>query len=431
MKQNFSLIIMIVFIVFAILGVLVFSGVIPLGKKTDQSGGQGTVVLWGTVPNTIMSVLIEEFNNSNPNFIVKYEQKSPDTFDQNLLEALASGTGPDMFLLPDNLALHYTNKIFTIPYQSIPLATFKSSYASAGEVFLSSKGIIALPLVIDPLMMYYNRSTLDANSIVYPPSTWDDLVSLVPTLTKKDDANKIMKSAVAMGHFSNVTNAKDLLAALFMQAGDPIIAERDGAFTSVLGKASGARDLGPFLKFYTDFADPLNSVYSWNKSFPSSVDTFSSEDLAFYFGFASELTSLVNKNPNQNFFVAPMPQIKNSNFKLTSAHVTGIAISSSSKNFNTAFVAANLMSGGSFASKLANALGVAPARRALLAVKPADAFSPIFYNSALFAKSWLDPSPKDTDIIFNNMVENVLSGNLMATDSIDDASSKLHFLLIK
>ena len=104
------------------------------------------------------------------------------------------------------------------------------------------------------------------------------------------------------------------------------------------------------LKFYTNFSDPSQSLYSWNASFPNSGDDFSSENLAFYFGFASELQSLINKNPNQNFFVASVPQIKNSNSKLTEAHVTGMAILASSKNINTAFTAASLMATGNFAS---------------------------------------------------------------------------------
>src|SRR3989338_1444800 len=181
----------------------------------------------------------------------------------------------------------------------------------------------------------------------------------------------------------------------------------------------------------TEFSDPSKPVYSWNRSFPDSDNVFSAENLAFYFGYASELQSLVNKNPNQNFFVAPMPQIKNSNFKLTGARVTGLAISSFSKNFDTAFTAASLMTNGDFASKFAAALDTPPARRDLLATKPADAYSPIFYSSALYAKSWLDPSPEDTDNIFSGMVNAVLSNNLSVGDAVKDASSKLSLLLFK
>ncbi len=375
MKLNFQLILLIVFIAAAIFGVLVFSGAIPIGKT---QGALGTVVLWGTVPNATISLAVEDFNKANTSFILKYVQKSASTFDKDLLEALASGTGPDLFILPDNLTYHYANKILTIPYTSYPLATFKTVFAGAGEVFLSSKGIAAFPLSIDPLVMYYNRSMLDSNGIIYPPKYWNDLSTMIPLLTKKDDSNKITKSAVALGHFTNVVHAKDILSALFLQAGNPIVVEKDGAFNPTLDSSIGAYNLPSILKFYTDFADPNNPVYSWNGSFPNSNDAFSGENLAFYFGYASELQSLVNKNPNQNFFVTGMPQIKNSNQKITGARVMGIAVSSASKNVNTAFLAASLLATGDFASKFAAATAVGPARRDLLAISPMMRILPFF-----------------------------------------------------
>ena len=430
MKGNFQLIVIIAFIAFAIFGVLVFSGAIQIGKG-QTSGSLGTVVLWGTIRADIMAPLLEEFNNANTTLVVKYAQKSADSFDQDLLEALADGTGPDMFLLPDNLAFHYANKIFPIPYSSFPLASFKNNFAGAGEVFLTSKGILAFPLSIDPLMMYYNRGLFDANGVVAPPASWDDLTAMVPKLNNKDNSNKIIKSAVALGDFSNIAHAKDILSALFMQTGNGIVAEKNGVFNSSLNASvtNPKYSLSAILKFYTDFADPNQSVYSWNKSFPNSNDTFSAENLAIYFGYASELQSLVNTNPNQNLAIASFPQIKGSSFKLTGANVTGIALLSSSKNFTAAFTAASSMATSNFASEFAIATGVAPARRDLLAIKPQDSYSPIFYNSALFARSWLDPSVTDTDNIFSNMIEGVLSNSMTVDSAISDASNKLDLLL--
>ena len=430
MKINLQLIILVVFILAAVFGVLVFSGAIPIGKS-NTPGALGTVVLWGTVPSDAMAIPLKDFNAANPSFVVQYVQKSADTFDQDLLEALASGKGPDLFFLPDNLAWHYSNKIFTIPYASYPLASFKNTFASAGEVFLKDNGMLAFPISIDPLVLYYNRSILDANGVVYPPATWADLISMTAMLTKKDNANTILKSAVALGQFSNITNAKDILATLFMQTGNPIIQEQNGVYNSTVGSQTGNNDLSSTLQFYTNFANPNQSVYSWNASFPDSSDAFSSENLAFYFGFASELQSLINKNPNQDFFVSEMPQIKNSTFKVTDAHVTGLAISSSSKNINTAFTAASLMATSSFASAYAIATGTVPARRDLLAIKPTDAYSPSFYSSALYAKSWLDPSPTDTNNIFSGMIDAVLSGNMSVSDAIKDANAKMSLLLLQ
>ncbi|MBU0611822.1 extracellular solute-binding protein [Patescibacteria group bacterium] len=429
MKGNFQTILIIGFIVAALLGILVFSGAIKIGNDTTQKGALGTVVLWGTVKTGIIATALDDFNRTNQSLILKYVQKDPETFDQDLLEALASGVGPDLFFLPDNLAFHYKNRIFPIPYESYSLASFKNNFAGAGEVFLTSKGILAFPIAIDPLVMYYNRSMLDANSIVYPPTSWDEFTELVPSLTKKDENKKIIKSATALGQFSNITNAKDIISTLFMQAGNPILSEEKGYFISTLGD-SGRVDLGPILGFYTDFSNPLKESYSWNRSLPDSQDFFSADGLAFYFGYAGELKSLINKNPNLNFLPAPVPQIKNSNFKLTSARVTGVAVSSFSKNLNTAFIAASLLANSDFASKFANALNIAPARRDLLALKPTDAYFPIFYSSALYAKAWLDPSPEDTDDIFRGMVENVLSNKMTTYDAVKDASAKLNLLLV-
>ena len=430
MKDNFQIIILVVFFFTGVLGVLVFSGVIPLDFGQDASQGKGNVVIWGTENSTTLAPLFEEFNTLNETFTVQYVQKFPETFSQDLLEALASGAGPDMFFLPDDLILSYDNKIFKIQYETYSMASFKNNFTGAGEVFTTSNGILAFPITVDPLVMYYNRSLLDANNVVYPPSYWDEFVTLVPTLTQKDELNRIVKSTVALGQYSNVNHAKDIISMLFMQAGNPIVAERNGALVSVLGE-SGQYKIDQVLKFYTNFTDPGNSLYSWNKSFPKSNDVFSSEDLTLYFGYASELRSLVNKNPNQNFFIASMPQIRGAKFKLTGARVTGVAISAFSKNFNTALIAASRMATGDFAKKFSIALGIAPARKDLLATPLKDAYSPTFYSSALFARSWLDPSPRDTDNIFRSMVDAVLSNSLSSSDAVRDANSKLSLLLVK
>ena len=428
--KNFQTIILIVFIVAAIFGILVFSGAIPIGNS-DTPGALGSVTLWGTIKSELILSALEEFNTANTAFAVKYEEKSPETFDQDLLEALAAGRGPDLFLLPDYLAFHYQNKILAIPYENFSVASFKKNFAGAGEVFLTSRGILALPLFIDPLVMYYNRSILDASAIANPPVYWDEVLSMVPVITKKSEANILSRSAIALGQFANVAHAKDIIAALFMQVGNPIVAEKDGAFFSALNENSYIYNLPKVVKFYTSFADPLASVYSWNRSFANSSDAFSSENLAFYFGFGSELRSLINKNPNQNFLPAPIPQLKDAKFKLTSARVVGLAISQSSKNLGTAALASNRLANGDFTGKLAAALLVAPARRDLLSAPPNDAYSPVFYSSALFARSWLDPSPKDTDNIFRTLIERVLSNSLSPESALADADTKMNLLLNK
>ena len=272
---------------------------------------------------------------------------------------------------------------------------------------------------------------LDAEGIVEPPKNWSELINMVPLLTKKDQGGKIGKSAVSFGHHSNVLHAKSILSMLFMQSGTEIVKVQDGRWVSGLDGqfALGVYSPETALTFYTEFADPGKNLYSWNKSFPLSRDYFSTNNLAFYFGYASELATLVSRNPNQNFWVSEVPQIESSNSKLTIGRVTGLAVSAFSRNQNVAFLVASTLTSGNFAARLSESLGVAPARRDLLRSKPEDSFSPTFYNSALYARSWIDPSPRDTDDIFRRMIEGVLSGGMTPRDAITDGSSRLNLLL--
>ena len=45
----------------------------------------------GYSKNQIIAPLLEDFNRTNTAFVVKYVEKFPDTFDNDLLEALAGG----------------------------------------------------------------------------------------------------------------------------------------------------------------------------------------------------------------------------------------------------------------------------------------------------------------------------------------------------
>lgn len=427
--KNFQVIILIVSIIAGLFGLLVFAGYIPIGKEKVTTL-TGSVVMWGTINSNAVLDAVENFSRTNPTISVKYVQKDESTFDRELLEALASGTGPDMFILPDNLIIHYKNKIMPIPYAGYPLETFRNTFASAGEIYLSEKGILALPLSIDPMVLYYNRSFFDTEGIVNPPKDWNELQEMVPKFTKKDTNNKLSQSAVALGQFTNVFHSKDILSMLFMQAGNSIVREMGGQFISALGIVEkNSVEMSQVLDFYITFANPQSTNYSWNRTLNNSRDTFSAEKSAMYFGFASEIGKLTEKNPNQDFYVAPVPQIKNSKNKITFGRTQALAVSAFTKNPSLAFNVAGLLASGDFAEKFANNLYIAPARRDLLSIKPTDAYFPIFYNSALFARAWLDPSTDDTDSIFKKMVESVLSNNQTAASAIAEASANLSLLL--
>jgi len=64
-----------------------------------------------------------------------------------------------------------------------------------------------------------------------------------------------------------------------------------------------------------------------------------------------------------------------------------------------------------------------------LSAKPKDVYKSVFYDSALLADSWLDPSASETDRIFQSMIEDVTSGRLRISSSVSRASNSIDTLL--
>jgi ABC-type glycerol-3-phosphate transport system substrate-binding protein len=281
------------------------------------------------------------------------------------------------------------------------------------------------------MVMYWNRNMFSAGDIARPPAYWDEFLTISPILSKRNDANDILKSAVAFGEFRNVTHAKDILSLLILQTGNPIIGlhkESDGTITLVptLKESEGnipAADEA--FRFYTDFADPGKPVYSWNRSLSESKNAFLSQDLAIYFGYASELGDIRTKNPNLNFDVTRVPQVRDLPFKSTFGKMLGVAVMKTSSNKPAAFFMAGLLTAPKFNKEISNDLHLPPVQRILLAKAPPDPFMKVFYDSALVSKAWLDTNPGKTYVIFQTAIDSIIAGKARIQDAVQRAQAEI------
>ena len=158
---------------------------------------------------------------------------------------------------------------------------------------------------------------------------------------------------------------------------------------------------------------------------PEARDAFASEQLATYFGFSSEYEAIKSKNPNLNFDVMIMPKRTNATLGLTKGRFEGLAVVKNSKNLNTAFKVAFIISGRANAQILTQELGLPSARRDLLSLRPSDAIQSIFYASALISRTWYDPAPHSTRAIFARMSENALLNREAVSQAILKAHEEL------
>ncbi|MEO8637735.1 MAG: extracellular solute-binding protein [Candidatus Taylorbacteria bacterium] len=427
--NTFQIVLIGVFAACIVIGVIVFS------KVRGTSGVVfSPVTIWGTISKEAFDSVYSEVNQARTKkegaLNVTYVQKGEDSFDHDFIEALASGVGPDAIILDQGMLLRHKDKIFPIPFENFSLRDFKDDYIDESELFVDDTGILGLPFFIDPMVMYWNRDTFGGNALASPPRLWTEFFGLTEKLTEKDRNNNILRSAVAFGEFVNVTNAKDILSMLFLQAGNPITKIDNGKLKSSLNSSTFLSSASEsVLTFYTEFSNPSKVSYSWNRSMPESKKLFLAGDLALYFGFGSELSDLRAKNPNLNFDVAPVPQPKDAKIKVTFGRMYAFAVLKSAKDIAGTFGSVYALADKKFLVPWVARENVAPPRRDMLSENPGNADLKVFYDSAIMSRGWLDPNVAETSLIFKDLVESISSGKLRISEAISRASQNLDSLI--
>lgn len=425
----FQLVLTGVFAAFILIGVAFFA----LFRGGGTSGPVANVTVWGFVDRAVFTQVLESTGiNDDPSLnVTEYIQVSRESFDQEFIEALARGDAPDVVMMPHTSLARHADKIFPIPYDSYPERTFVSTFVEGGEIFLGSEGVLAVPFSLDPLVMYWNRTLFNNAGIAQPPEYWDQFFTLTQDLVETDASFNIDQSAIAFGEYRNVTNAKEIVSTLIMQSGSPIVQSNNGTVRSTLADSFNqpVRPADAAINFYTEFSNPVKSFYSWNRSLPDSQQFFTSGDLAVYFGFASEAVRINERNPNLNFDVAVLPQSRGGEETMTFANMTGLAIPQVAQNKAGSVRFINAITSDVAIDSLSEVTGLPPVRRDLITNTPSDPVRAVFYDSALWARAWLDPDPVQTDTIFQTMIENITSGRESVSGSVQQASTRLQGLV--
>ncbi|MFA6295341.1 MAG: extracellular solute-binding protein [Candidatus Paceibacterota bacterium] len=432
MTSKFQIITLAIFIICIIAGVAAFA----LYRGNSQSNSLPAITIWGTFPADIFNQHVSTVNNNEAQSItVIYVQKNPDTFSRDFVNALAIGQGPDAILVSADLILPQMNKITFIPYTILSKRDFMDSYIQEANIYLSDKGIVAIPFTIDPLVMYWNRDIYNSASVATYPRYWDEFTGttvkpgLVQKMITKDNNSNIRKTAIAMGDFSNITNAREVLGSLMLQSGNPItVAQIDGSALSAIGAYSSASTI-PALKFFTQFIDPTNANYSWNRGMVNDKTAFLSGTLSTYFGFASELSNIRTKNANINFDVASLPQLRSGGVKAVYGKIYGFSLVRASANADAAYKTISLLTSPIYISDLAKSMYLPTVRVDIISQGSDDPYIAIFNQAALISKTWLDADPVASRGVFGTLVQSVTSGKKTFDQGVQDASSQYNLVL--
>ncbi len=433
MKSSFQTILIIVFIIGFVIAIAIFSGLFSSStSSTASTTPTGQVVVWGILPAEAMQSYVDNFNSQNYGYTLVYSYHAPTKFYQDLIVSLANGSSPDLVITSSENISQIHNKLYTIPFAAYTERQFRDTNIDGAQMFLSTTGVSALPLLVDPLVVYYNKDILAAKNFVTAPKTWNDLQASVPLLTKRDSKGKITQSAIALGEADNISHARDILSALFLQTGNTIVSYDPVTATNQVTLANGgsstSTDTLPAvqaLTFYTSFADPTSNDYSWNNALPESLQNFLAGKSAFYIGRASELFNIQAQNPNLNFDVSQLFQSQNATRPVTFGSFVAVGIMKNAPNMTAAYAAATQMASGTNIDDLSKRFSLPPVRRDLLQIAQSNPYVSVFFQAALSAFSWPDPNPASTNSIFHDMITNVNSNTTDVQTAIYDATRDL------
>ncbi len=417
---------------FLALASLVFLSVYNPKNKSDLNPFGNSVVVWGSLDGDVMDKILRAISEENEYFrVVRYFEIDERIFDDSLVNAIAEGRSPDLIILPSDKLVKQRIKLAPISYNNSKYTQryIKDTYVDGAEIFARSDGLYAIPFAVDPLVMYWNRDLFSSNALSGAPTTWEIFVAkTVPALTVRDNNRNIIQSAVAFGEYNNIKNAKETILMLAMQSGSQMITESAQGYRVVINERASQGGRAPFdssLQFYTDFSNPNNALYSWNRSQKHDIDAFLGGDLAIYFGFGSEASNINLKNPNLNFDIAPVPQGQIATIKRTYGKFYGFAVPRASQNRQGAIAVAQILANPTNALSITEAYGMAPVIRAILDIPISDPTLQVIYNQALIARGWLDPDEEATSVIIQSMIEDVVSNRTKITDAVLQAVTKI------
>jgi len=397
------------------------------------------VVFWGTDDQKVFEDLLRGMAISYSNIKVEYVQKSPATYEKDLLNAMASGKGPDVFFIQNNWLPKYQNKISPLPSSLMPLKNYYDTFVDvATQDFVVDGNIWAVPLSVDTLALYYNKDFFNTVGIAEPPKDWNQFLDDVAQLTVKSDDGSLTRAGAAIGSSLNINSATDILSLLMLQTGTKMTDEtktkatfNDSIFSN--GQTSYPGEMA--LSFYTNFTFPQlkqstqNPSYTWNPKMENSLESFCRGRTAMILDYSSAISQIKSKAPYLNFGIASAPQTKDAQVAVNYANYSGLTVWSGSKSPQAAWQTILWLAQKENDQKYLAAVNQPTSRKDLIEWQKNDPNLGTFAVHALSARSWYQADSEAIKEIFSQMIENVVYNKASVKDALERAANQVTDLM--
>lgn len=392
-------------------------------KPGSSVGAPVTLAVWGTEPATAMRPLLESYGGIRPNVTATYREIEPAAYADTLVDALASGEGPDVFTVPSTDIGITKGKLMPAPATLSP-ALVQTTFPKAVESDVIDGGQVwALPLSLDTLVLLYNRDLLDAAGVIAPPATWQEVADLAPRLSTVNAQGQVERSGIALGGTSvSVRETADIVSLLMLQNGTPLANQ---AHTSVtLGAPAEAA-----LSFYAQFANPASSAYSWNDSLGSSFQRFADGKVALLVAYPDAAEAIRELNPFVDVRAARVPQASGGAPRSYGAYPT-LAVSKQSQNASWGWdLVQAVTTDKAIMSAYAAETGRAAALSSVIGDQIAAASTTLVGTQALQARSWFQWDGAGVRREIDGAVSDIVSGSSDAGGAASSLEARLRALV--
>lgn len=306
------------------------------GCKVNPPQYKMKLEIWGVndSPDNYEDIFANYIENNYVVTDIQFRKFPAETYKKELMEALAAGKGPDIFMINSTWTPAFWDKIVPAPTEILSEKSFRDNFVDvAADDFINEGKVQAVPLAVDSLALFYNKDLLNAAGITRPPTTWDELEITARKLTKIDANGNVLQSGIAMGTAYNINRSVDIFSLLMMQNGIMMTGENGVELVFNKNTTNDSQMITPnekALDFYTQFARVGSPNYMWNSSLDYSIDAFAEGNLAMMFNYSYNLATIKSKSPKLNFTVAPVPQYTNTS-KVSLANFFGYVVSLNKK----------------------------------------------------------------------------------------------------
>jgi ABC-type glycerol-3-phosphate transport system substrate-binding protein len=448
--------VMIMLVLGGIVAVLLGVVLIFFSSKNSPAPKRVTLTMWGVMDESSnIASMISSYRASHPYINIIYTKKRLEEYEDALIKGWANepSTGPDIYALPNSwvnkyrtlyitpmpattkIAFYTTKKILFksetkinyVTKNSLTAADIKRNFIDAiyGDVIFDNK-ITALPLGVNTLVMYYNNDLLKQAHLVEPPQTWSEFRDAVTKLIVVNGENTIVRAGTALGTYDNIPRATDILSLLMLQNGTMMTSGSRVTLNMPSTSDAAYFPAEEALRFYTDFARPEKSVYTWNNDIATNaLDYFAQGNLFCFFGYRYQEADIRSRAPGLDFGIAPVPQIDPNN-EVNFVNYWVYTVAKKTKGANEAWAFIQYMADAKRAKPYVERTGQTSALKSVLTEQSSDPDLGALALQALTAQSWYHGrDPQSIETAFAEMIKTGLNNAADIRNAVTLAAQKL------